>query len=196
MGSGPFRYSTNWVPSMKKSLLAALVTFLTITVVWAGYGARDILLNVRVNTTQLPGKLWVSYSAAFFGTNGCVWLDLSKINVAPRVSWKSAWSYIQDDLIPIFGSPLLTEQERQFCAGIIPAVTYVVKPNGTYTTRPLYDGELWLVTRDIGASWREIGRVEVGAACEPAIIRQTTFAYRWTVNANGRRGLSACVMRP
>lgn len=182
---------------MKKTLII-LGVFLLVTTGWAvTYSLQDILSKVQINTTQLPNTGWVRWESALFGKRGCYWVDLTKASVAPRVTWKPAWDYIQLDLIPKFGNPPLTEQQKQFCFGDWPAIAYVVKPNGTKTSRPMYDGELWLSTRDIGAQWREIGRVStIDTVCESAVIRQTSVRYHWVTNAAGLRGLTVCVLRP
>lgn len=68
------------------------------------------------------------------------------------------------------------------------APTYKVSVSGTATTRPLYDGALWAAS----ATWKQIGTVPVGTACEPEVIRKTTVEYHYTTNASNLRGLAAC----
>lgn len=75
------------------------------------------------------------------------------------------------------------------CIVTVP-VTYIVAPNGTYTTRPLYD-------RPGGA---RIGAVEIKTpagtprACDggDALLVTTSGEWRYTTNNAGRRGAALC----
>jgi hypothetical protein len=176
-------------------LAVANLLMLAVGIGAVSYSVKEFLQNVQVNTTQLPDKGWVRWQTVFAGSRGCNSVDFTRINEAPKMGWTPAWDYIQNALIPAFGNPPLTAAEEQFCYGDWPNISYVVQVNGTYTTRPLYDGELWLATRDTTAQWKQIGRIEVGAACEPTIIRQTTYEYRFCTNAAGMRGLTASVLK-
>lgn len=63
-------------------------------------------------------------------------------------------------------------------------IAYVVAPNASYPTRPLYD-------RADGA---RIGVVEVGRPCEggPALKVTSSGEWRYTTNSAGLRGVALC----
>lgn len=180
---------------MKKIILSALITLsiVSISLGAISYSVKDFLSNIEINTTQMPAKGWARWTT-ITSERGCYWLDFSRINETPKVGWKPAWDYINQVLIPTFGNAPLTDADKIFCFGDLPAIVHTVQKNGTYATRPMYDGELWLKTRDTNAQWKEVGRVEVGNKCEPEVIRKTTYNYHWVNNKAGLRGLTACSM--
>lgn len=182
---------------IKKILLTVIAVFIFTTagVGAVSYSVKEFLTNIQVNTTQMPDRGWIRWQTAIFDKRGCVWVDFTRLPETPKAGWMRAWDFIQNIMIPTFGNPPLTPEQQKFCYGDWPAINYIVDKNGTYKTRPLYDGDLWLSTRDTGAVWKEIGRVEVGRECESTVIRKTTFNYRWTTNLAGVRGLTACTLQ-
>lgn len=183
---------------MKKIIFSVLLALLIVSagVAAVSYSVKDFLSNIQINTTQMPVKGWVRWQTVIATERGCNWVDFTRLSETPKVGWKAAWDFIQQDLIPTFGNPPLTEAEKVFCYGDWPAVSFIVQKNGTYTTRPLYDGDLWLASRDTTSQWKQIGRVEVGAICEQDTIRKTSYEYHFVKNAAGTRGLTACVLKP
>lgn len=185
---------------MKKFLLGALMgLFLTAGVGFSAvsYSVKEFLQNMQVNTTQMPAKGWVRWQTVIFDQRGCIWVDFTRLAETPRVGWMPGWDFIQNVLIPTFGNPPLTTAEQAFCFGDWPSIDYVAAPNGTYTTRPMYDRDLWLATRDTTAQWKQTGRISIaGSTCEPTVIRQTTYAYRYCRDTGGNAGLTASVLRP
>lgn len=182
---------------MKKILLAVVMAliFTTAGIGAVSYSVKEFLTNVQINTTQMPDKGWARWQTVIFDKRGCVWVDFTRLPETPKVGWIPAWDFIQNAMIPTFGNPVLTPEQEKFCYADWPAINYIVEKNGTYKTRPLYDGNLWLSTRDTGAQWKEIGRVEVGRECETTVIRKTAFTYRWATNVAGLRGLTVCNVR-
>lgn len=79
---------------------------------------------------------------------------------------------------------------NSLCVVAAPSISYIVAPNGTYTTRPLYD-------RPGGA---RIGSVEIKMpdgtprACEggAALLVTTSGEWRYTTNNAGLRGAALC----
>lgn len=183
---------------MKKIFTTIALTLLFVS---AGFGATALSLklflsNIEINTTELPNKGYVRmqpgvWQTVIIGKQDCYWVDFTRLSEAPRVGWKSAWNYIFEDLVPTVGNPPLTPEQEITCRIGQPVINYVVKANGTRITRPLFDGALWLSTRDTIAQWKQIGSIEVGKSCEPLIIRQTTYEYRYCTSAAGIRGLTA-----
>ena len=151
------------------------------------YSVKDFLTNVQVRTDQLP-KAWVRWDTVMTGVRGCNWIDLSRVNEAPRVGWTPAWDYIQLYLIPIFGNPPLSEAEKEYCYGDWTQYEWRVSPNGTKLDRPMYEAVAWFES----GTWKESGRIAVGTVCEDAEIRKTTYSYRFATNNAIKRGLVAC----
>lgn len=161
------------------------------------YSVKEFLQNMQVNTTQMPAKGWVRWQTVIFDRRGCNWVDFTRINETPRVGWMPGWDFIQNVMIPTFGNPPLTEAEQSFCFGDWPSIDYVVAPNSTNTTRPRYDRDLWLATRDTTAQWKQTGRITIAnSTCEPTVIRQTAYAYRYCRDAAGNAGLTVSVLKP
>lgn len=69
---------------------------------------------------------------------------------------------------------------------VLPTVSYRVIP--ATTSRPMYDGAVFLAS----GAWKQLGTIEIGAACEPEVIRKTTVEYHYATNTAGVRGLAVC----
>lgn len=188
---------------MKKILITIALTMLVMS---AGFGVvglsvKDFLSKIEILTTELPNKGYVRmqpgvWQTVILGKQDCYWGDFTRLSEAPRVGWKPAWNYIVEDLIPTVGNPPLTPEQEIICRTGLPVLEYVVQKNGTRTTRPLFDGALWLATRDTGAQWKQIGNIEIGKPCELQVIRKTTYEYRYCTNTAGVRGLTASIQKP
>lgn len=182
---------------MKSKHLVVLLTLLTtggLAFAATSLSVIEFLKAVQVNTTQMPTG-WVRWQTTVVSDRGCAWVDFTRINETPKIGWKSAWDFINQDLIPTFGNPPITAAQEDFCWKDIAPIAFVVAKNGTTLTRPIFDGDLWLATRDTASQWKQTGRVDVGVACEKEVIRKTTYNYHWTTNSSGLRGLTVCEVK-
>lgn len=154
-----------------------------------GYSIRGFLTSFQINTTTLP-KVYISWRIPLFGTEECKSFDLSRWTEAPREKM-NLYDYIYGKVIPLFGSPPLTDEEKKLhCFGGSVLPPYHVKPNGTLLDRPTYS----IGRFQADGSWVQNGRVPLTTVCDTEIVRKTTgYEYHRVTNSAGIQSLTACV---
>ena len=149
--------------------------FPLLAILFSSLATADVLPQISVG----DGLIWLRWLEQTEA--GCLWAEPSAL---PPTGWVDLRDY-KKLAETTQGHQTLNDKQFNFCfSGYAPV--YRVSPNQGRATRPLYDGALWLAV----GGWKIIGRVPVGALCEPDVIRNP--AYRWTQDETKLKGIAVC----